>query len=123
MAVQVEVKLVCDYCAMTDKGVERASRTRRWGLDGEGFEIEVCEKHDDQLSRDLDSWRRASRKAGTKAKEISRGKAKKSVRPRPYDKTEYFAWAKEKGYKVDESKTPRGITVKRFLDEKYPESA
>jgi hypothetical protein len=120
----VEVKLVCDYCRVTDKGNQRGVRTRRWGLDGTGYEVEVCGQHDELLDKTLTDWSRASRKAGTKPKEIGR-QAKKQVesktKPEPVDRTDFMSWAAEMGYSVNpDAKRLPGPLVKKYRDAKAP---
>lgn len=123
MAVQTEVKLVCDYCMGKDQGVQRAVRTRRWALDGQQYEVEVCEKHDTLLDKDAEVWRTVSRKAGTKAREIGRRSAAKSTTSRAgeaYDKGDYLKWAEAKGYNVNPNGRPNPRLLRRFLDETKP---
>lgn len=122
MAVQVEVKLVCDRCAGSDRGVQRATRTRRWGLDGTQYEVEVCDSHSDELDELLNSFLRVSRKAGTKPKEVkrqARPQVAAKTKPEPVDRDEFLLWASMKGYnvKADAKRLP-GPLVKRFRDEK-----
>lgn len=123
MAIQTEVKLVCDYCMGKDAEVHRAIKTRRWALDGQQYEVEVCEKHDSLLDRDAEVWRTVSRKAGTKAREIGRRSAVKAVTSRAgeeYDKGEYVAWAQQKGYNVNPDGRPNPRLLRKFLDETKP---
>lgn len=119
MAVQTEVKLVCDYCLGTEAGVQRGVKTRRWGLDGQQYEVDVCERHDKLMDEQSEPWRRISRKAGTKAREITRQRTKTSAAKTTlsYDKSEYLAWAKEKGFKVNPDGRPNPRLLRRFIDE------
>ena len=123
MAVQTEVKLICDFCVGTDAGVQRAIKTRRWGLDGQSFEVELCEKHDNQLDRDMDQWQKVSRRAGSKPKDIGRRTAAKAAVSRAgesYDKAEYVKWAKDKGFNINPEGRPNPRLLRRFLDETKP---
>lgn len=123
MAVQTEVKLICDFCVGTDEGVQRAISTRRWGLDGQSFEVELCEKHSKQLDRDAEKWQKVSRRAGAKPKDISRRSAAKSTLSRagePYDKGEYVKWATAKGFNINPEGRPNPRLLRRFLDETKP---
>jgi hypothetical protein len=94
-------------------------------MDGQGFELEVCDKHADQLHRDLEQWVRIARKAGTKAKVLSRAGAKtarKATTARKglkYNPDDVRTWAKLKGYNVsdDTSKRLNPRMVREYLDE------
>lgn len=127
MAVQVEVKLVCDYCQGVSQEVQRAERTRAFALDGDRYEVEVCDKHSEQLDKALETWRRISRRGGTKPRELARARKLAVVKKAPatprrapvaYDKKEYIKWAKAQGYNVNPSARPSGPLVRKFLDAK-----
>lgn len=124
MAVQTEVKLVCDRCIGTEAGVVRATQTRRFGKDGQQYEMEVCDKHGEQLDKDLEIWLKAARKAGMKAREIGRArasarKATTSRKGENYEIGDYVLWAQMKGYKVNpDAKRPNPRLLREFLDER-----
>lgn len=118
MAVQTEVKLVCDKCSAGGQA-QRAVKTRRFGVDGQQYELEVCEKHDEQMTRDIDTWKGVSRKAGTKPKEVGRArKPGTSRKGADYDPEAVRAWARDQGINVNPEPGARlnPRVVRQYLD-------
>lgn len=57
--------LLCDRCPIG--GESRATRTVAFGLDGSSWQIDVCEKHGDDLDRQIGSWSRLGREVDSAA--------------------------------------------------------
>ncbi len=101
MAQKVQVMLVCD---LHDEEVE-GFETVAFGLDGTGYEIDVCEEHGTELRDDFATYVGAARKAGRASGNSPRrapraaGKTASSGSERVQEIRE---WARTNGHQVSE---------------------
>ena len=98
MAQKVQVVLECDIC----EGGKPGSETIGFGLDGQSYEIDLCDKHAKQLRDNVSTFVGAGRRATSGG---SRGRARSGGGRTAGDRQrtqEIRAWARKKGIKVSE---------------------
>ncbi len=107
MAQKVLVTYACDF----DKKEIRAGqeRTRAFGLDGRGYEIDLCKRHSDKLDDVLKRYaayaRRANTGSGTRRRRRTAAHRQRSAQIR--------AWAKSRGLPVsDRGRIPADVIDK-----------
>jgi hypothetical protein len=95
MAQKVQVLLVCDL----DENEVVGTQTVSFALDGQAYEIDVCDKHGAQLRDSFATFVGAARRAGRPASRRTgrAGKAGSDDR-----NATIRAWAKKHGHKVSE---------------------
>lgn len=98
MAQKVQVVLECDIC----EGGKPGSETIGFGLDGQSYEIDLCDKHAKQLRDNVSAFVGAGRRA-TSGGGRSRGRSGGGRTAGDRQRTqEIRAWARKKGIKVSE---------------------
>jgi hypothetical protein len=97
MAQKVQVLLVCD---LDDNEVE-GTETVSFSLDGQAYEIDVCDKHGKQLRDSFASYVGAARRAGRTGARAGR-RTGRAVRGGDDRNATIRAWAKKNGHKVSE---------------------
>lgn len=98
MAQKVQVVLECDIC----EGGKPGSETIGFGLDGQSYEIDLCDKHAKQLRDNVSTFVGAGRRA-TSGGGRSRGRSGGGRTAGDRQRTqEIRAWARKKGIKVSE---------------------
>ncbi len=104
MAQKVQVLLVCD---LHDDEVE-GTETVAFGLDGSGYEIDLCEEHAAELRDDLASYVGAARRAGRSGAPAQRrsssggGSRPKATSSGGGNVSEVREWARANGFEVSE---------------------
>lgn len=102
MAQKVQVLLVCDVHGDDTAGDE----TITFSLDGAAYEIDVCEKHADDMRDALAPFVGAARRAGGRANTAGRrGRGRSGAGAGGNDRqrvVDIRAWAKAQGLKVSE---------------------
>lgn len=111
MAQKIEVRLVCDVC----EGGKPGNETLGFALDGQQFEIDLCDKHAknlrDSVATYVGSARRAQGGRGTGGR--SRGGRSSGGGDRQRTQ-EIRAWARKKGIKVSERGRLSGEIVAQY---------
>ena len=95
MAQKVQVLLVCDL----DENEVEGTQTVSFSLDGQAYEIDVCDKHGAQLRDAFATFVGAARRAG---RPTSRRTAKGARAGADDRNATIRAWAKKNGQKVSE---------------------
>jgi len=102
VAQRVQVLLVCDVHGDDTTGAETIS----FSLDGAAYEIDVCEKHADEMRDALAPFVGAARRAGGRVHTASRrGRGRSGAAAAGGDRqrvVDIRAWAKAQGFKVSE---------------------
>lgn len=101
MAQKVQVLLVCDLHVDEVEGTE----TIAFGLDGSGYEIDVCPSHAASLRDDFASYVGAARRAGRTPAAPAQRRAARSAKPASGDRQrvqEIREWARQNGHAVSE---------------------
>ena len=97
MAQRIQVLLVCDLHDDDTAGTE----TIRFGLDGAGYEIDVCERHATELRDRMASYVGAGRRAGGRS-EPSSGRSRRRRSRGSGDAARVREWARSQGLPVPE---------------------
>src|SRR6266542_108603 len=105
MAQKVSVTYACDY---DKKEIQLGQeRTRAFGLDGRGYEIDLCRKHSDKLDEIMGRYISIARKAAV------RGVRRRTAAHRQRS-AQIRAWAKSRGLQVsDRGRIPSDV-VNRY---------
>jgi hypothetical protein len=109
MAQRIQVLLVCDLHEDETPGTE----TLTFGLDGTSYEIDVCERHANELRDRLAGYVGAGRRIGGRG-ELSPGRSRRRRSRGSGDAARIREWARSQGLAVPE----RG-RVPAELAEKY----
>ncbi|HTW19847.1 MAG TPA: Lsr2 family protein [Mycobacteriales bacterium] len=97
MAQRFQVLLVCDLHGDDTAGVE----TIRFGVDGTGYEIDVCEQHAGKLRDAFAPYVAAGRRAG-RGGAAARGRRRGARGSAGVDPAAVRAWARDHKIKVSE---------------------
>lgn len=111
MAQKVQVVLECDIC----EGGKAGSETIGFGLDGQSYEIDLCDKHAKQLRDNLATFTGAGRRAtsGGRGRGGARGGSRGGAADR--ERTQAIrAWARKKGIAVSERGRLSGDIVAQY---------
>ena len=103
MAQRVQVMLVCD---LHDDEVE-GTETVAFGLDGSGYEIDVCDDHASELRDAFAAYVGAARRAGRSAPSSGARRSRGNGRPAASGSDrqrvqEIRQWARDNGHTVSE---------------------
>lgn len=98
MAQKVQVVLECDIC----EGGKPGSETIPFGLDGNTYEIDLCDKHAKNLRDSVAQFVGAGRRASSGGRSGGRGGRRSSGGGDRQRTQEIRAWARSKGIKVSE---------------------
>ena len=86
-----------------------AAGTIRFGLDGTEYEIDLSDKHNDDLRKAIEKYVAHARKVGGTAKRTPRGRSGATV----VDTAKVRGWAKENGYDIkDRGRVPADLVAK-----------
>ena len=112
MAQKVQVVLECDIC----EGGKPGTETIGFGLDGQSYEIDVCDKHAKQLRDGVAPYVGAGRRASSGS---GRGRGRsgggRSGGGADRERTQAIrAWARKKGIKVSERGRLSGDIVAQY---------
>jgi hypothetical protein len=98
MAQKVQVLLVCDLHDGDVEGTEQIT----FGLDGSGYEIDVCPSHGAELRDAFAPFVGAARRAGRAATPARRGGRARSSGGDRGNIAEIREWARKNGHQVSE---------------------
>ena len=98
MAQKIEVMLVCDVC----EGGKPGTETLGFGLDGQQYEIDLCDKHAKNLRDSVGTYVGAARRASAGRGTGGRGRGRSSGGGDRQRTQEIRAWARKKGIKGSE---------------------
>jgi hypothetical protein len=98
VAQKVQVLLVCDLC----EGGKPGSETLGFGLDGQSYEIDLCDKHAKGLRDSVAQYVGAARRASGGGSRGGRSGGRRGSTADRQRTQEIRAWARKKGIKVSE---------------------
>ena len=109
MAQKIEVRLVCDVC----EGGKPGSETMAFGVDGQSYEIDLCDKHAKGFRDSIGTFVGAARRA-TSGRAGGRRSGRSSSTGDRQRTQEIRAWARKKGIKVSERGRLSGDIVAQY---------
>lgn len=116
MAQKVQIELVSDLALAKDpESKDPADVTRRFGVDGEEFEIDLSEAESEILDRVIAPYRKAARLVGRGGKTRGQGRGTRSGKAAkaPVDTVKVREWARDNGIEIkDRGRVPGDIVAK-----------
>lgn len=113
MAVETITKLIDDVDGSP------ADQTVEFSFLGARYEIDLTEKHTDQMRKALEPWLERARRArggNARRKPAQARRTPKAAKPKPTN-DEIRAWAKEKGIKVAEKGRIANAVIDQYMAE------
>ena len=106
MAQKVSVTFACDY---DEKSIPAGQhRTRRFGLDGRDYEMDLCAKHSQKLDEVVRRYAEYARKASARP-----GRIKRRTTAHRQHSAAIRTWAKQAGIPVsDRGRIPADVVTK-----------
>ena len=106
MAQKVSVTFACDY---DDKAIPAGQhRTRRFGLDGHDYEIDLCAKHSQKLEEVVIRYAEHARRASAR-----QGRTKRRTTAHRQHSASIRTWAKQAGISVsDRGRIPADVVTR-----------
>jgi hypothetical protein len=116
MAQKVKIRLLSDLELAKDPESEaEADQTRRFSVDGEGFEIDLSDAESEAFDLAIAPYRDAARPLGRGGRTKGQGRPARSARAAkpPVDTVKVREWARENGIEVkDRGRVPADVVAK-----------